>query len=184
VVGVAQDVRFASARDPFGAVIYVPLAHDPVPVTAVLVRPAGDPRAIAGSLRAAIARVDPNLRVGEIRPLEQILEAGLGTDRTLAMLSASFGALALGLTSIGVYGVIAYAVRRRTREIGVRIALGAARPEVTRLLLAGVLHLLAVGIATGAIGAWFAMRAMRSSLFGIALPMSRCRWPPPRYCPS
>jgi predicted permease len=168
VVGVAQDVPFASARDPFGAIIYIPLAQGPVPITAVLVRPAGDPRTIAGSLRSTIARIDQNLRVGEIRPLQQILESGLGTDRTLAILSASLGALALGLTSIGVYGVIAYAVRRRTREIGLRIALGAARPDVTRLLLAGVLRLLVAGLAVGAIGAWFTMRAMRSSLFGIA----------------
>ena len=168
VVGVAHDVRFASARDPFGAVLYVPLAQDPAPVTAILVRPDGDSRAAAGSLRAAIARVDPNLRVGAVRPLEQILDAGLGSERTLAILSTSFGLLALGLTSIGVYGVIAYAVRRRTHEIGVRIALGAARPDVTRLLLAGVLRLLAAGLAIGAVGAYFAIRALRGSLFGIA----------------
>ena len=112
--------------------------------------------------------MDPNLRVGEIRPLQQILEAGLGTERSLAIISASFAGLALGLTSIGVYGVIAYAVRRRTREIGVRIALGAARPEVTRLLLAGVLRLLAAGLVVGAVGAFFAIRALRGALFGIA----------------
>jgi len=168
VVGVAQDVRFASARDPFGALLYVPMTQEPAPVTALLVRPAGDGRAVADSLRAAISRVDPNLRVGEVRSLQQALEAGMGTEWSLAVLSGSFAALALVLTSIGVYGVIAYAVRRRTREIGVRIALGAARPEVTRLLLAGVLRLLAVGVAIGGVGAFFALRALRGTLFGIA----------------
>jgi predicted permease len=168
VIGVAKDVRFAGARDPFGAILYLPMTQDPAPVTAVLLRPSGDGAAAARSLRAAIARVDPNLRVGEIRPLQQTLETGLGTERSLAIISAAFAALALGLTSIGIYGVIAYAVRRRTREIGVRIALGSARPEVTRLLLAGVLRLLAAGLALGALGAFFAIRALRGALFAIA----------------
>jgi ABC-type antimicrobial peptide transport system permease subunit len=108
------------------------------------------------------------VRIGEIRPLLQRIDTGLATERALAILSAGFGLLALALTSVGVYGVIAYAVRRRTREIGVRMALGAARSEVTRLMLAGVFRLLAVGLALGAAGSYFAMRAMQGTLFGIA----------------
>ena len=168
MIGVAQDVRFASAREPFGAILYVPLAQEPAPVTAVLLRIAGDGAIDLRSLRAPIAQVDATLRVGDLRPLLDVVDAGLGTERALAILSASFGALALGLTSIGVYGVIAYSVRRRTREIGVRIALGAARREVTGLLLRGVLRLLVAGLALGAVGTYFAMRAMSGTLFGIA----------------
>jgi predicted permease len=168
VIGVAHDVRYAGARDPFGIVLYVPLTQSPAPVTAVLIRPEGDPRAAERSLRAAIARVDPTVRVGEIRPLQEALETGLATERTLAILSGAFAVLALGLTCVGVYGVIAYAVRRRTREIGVRIALGAGRGDVTAMLLGGVLRLLAAGFVPGAVGAYFAVRALRGSLFGIA----------------
>ncbi|MBS1855448.1 MAG: ABC transporter permease, partial [Acidobacteria bacterium] len=168
VIGVAHDVRYASARDPFGIVLYVPLEQNPAPVTAILIRPAGDPRAAERSLRAAIARVDPDLRVGQIRPLADTLESGLASERTLAVLSGGFGLLALTLTCVGVYGVIAYAVRRRTREIGVRIALGAGRGDVTAMLLAGVLRLLATGLVPGAVGAYFAVRALRGTLFGIA----------------
>jgi predicted permease len=163
VVGVAQDVRFGSAREPFGAVVYVPLSQEPAPVTAVLLRTSGPLR----GLRGPLAAVDPTVRVGEVKPLLERIDTGLATERTLAILSAGFGVLALGLTSVGVYGVIAYAVRRRTREIGVRIALGAARGQVTRLMLTGIARLLALGLAVGALGAYFAMRAMRGTLFGI-----------------
>jgi predicted permease len=164
VIGVAQDVRFGSAREPFGALLYVPLAQEPAPVTAVVLRTAGPLQ----GLRGPLAAIDPSVRVGDVRPLLERIDTGLATDRTLAILSACFGVLALALTSVGVYGVIAYAVRRRTREIGVRMALGAARGEVTRLMLAGVARLLAMGLALGAVGAYLAMRAMRGTLFGIA----------------
>jgi predicted permease len=167
VIGVAQDVRFAGPRDPFGAVEYVPLAQEPAPVTAILIRPAGEPRSMTGALRAAIRAVAGDLRIGEIRPLDEILDAGLGTERTLATLSASFGLLALILTCVGVHGVIAYSVRRRTREIGVRIALGADRASVTAMLLGGVGRLLGLGLLLGGCGTFAAVGVLRGTLFGI-----------------
>src|SRR5207244_8234809 len=111
VVAVAAGVRFSSPRDPFGFVIYVPLTQDPAPVTAVFARAASGRAHLAAAVRAAFHEVDPTLLVGAIHPLSESVEAQLGNEKLLALLSACFGLLALVLTAVGVYGVIAYAVQ-------------------------------------------------------------------------
>jgi predicted permease len=168
VVGVAGDVRFSNPRDPFGFVLYVPLTQDPAPVTAVLLRAASDPAHLAPTVRAAFHEVDPALFVGAIRPLADTVEAQLGSDKLLALLSTSFGLLALSLTAVGVYGVIAYAVQRRTQEIGIRLALGAERAAVSRMMMGEVARLAIAGTLLGAAGAMAATRALRSVLFAFA----------------
>ena len=165
VVGVAHDVRFANPRDPFGFVLYVPLAQDPAPVTAVLLRAASDPAHLAPAVRAAFHEVDPALFVGAIRPLAESVEVQLGSDKVLALLSICFGLLALSLTAVGVYGVIAYAVQRRTLEIGIRLALGAERAAVSRMMMRDVARLAFTGTLLGAVGATAATRALGSMLF-------------------
>jgi predicted permease len=159
VIGVAQDVRFFNPRDPYGFVLYVPLAQSPMPVTAVLVRAANDPARLASAVRAAFREVDPTVFVGTIHPLNERVEAQLGNEKLLALLSTCFGLLALSLTAVGVYGVIAYAVQRRTHEIGIRLALGAER-AVALLAFAGTL--------LGGAGAIAATRALRTMLFAFA----------------
>jgi predicted permease len=168
VVGVAHDVRFFNPRDPFGFVLYVPLTQDPAPVTAVMVRSASDPARLAPSVRAALHEVDPTLLVGAIRPLAESVEAQLSNEKLLALLSACFGVLALALTAVGVYGVIAYAVQGRTQEIGIRLALGAERGAVSRMMMRDVVLLALGGIVLGAVGAIAATRALRAVLFGFA----------------
>jgi predicted permease len=165
VVGVAHDVRFFNPRDPFGFVLYVPLTQDPAPVTAVLVRAASDPAHLSPTIRAALHEVDPTLLVGAIRPLAENVESQLSTERLLALLSTCFGLLALSLTAVGVYGVIAYAVQRRTQEIGIRLALGAERAAVSRMMMGDVALLSAAGVLLGAAGAIAATRALRTMLF-------------------
>jgi len=168
VVGVAHDVRFANPRDPFGFVLYVPLTQDPAPVTAVLIRGSSDPAHLAPTLRAAFHEVDPTLLVGAIHPLAESVEAQLSNEKLLALLSACFGLLALALTAVGVYGVIAYAVQRRTQEIGIRLALGAERAAVSRMMMRDVALLVLAGTLLGAAGAIAATRALRSLLFAFA----------------
>ncbi len=168
VVGVAADVRFSSPRDPFGFVIYVPLTQDPAPVTAVFVRAASGRAHLAPAVRAAFHEVDPTLLVGAIHPLAESVEAQLGNEKLLALLSACFGVLALALTAVGVYGVIAYAVQRRTQEIGIRLALGAERGAVSRMMMWDVAVLAAEGTLLGAAGAIAATRALRTMLFAPA----------------
>lgn len=163
VVGVARDVRFASPAERFAPLIFVPLAQSPAPITAALARGGS-----AAGVRAALQAVDPEIAVASVQPLTAILDAQLGSERVLAMLAACFGGLALVLTAVGVYGVISYAVERRGREIGIRIALGARRGQVSRMVLRDLIIVGAIGVAVGGAGAVAASRAMRGLLFGIA----------------
>jgi len=165
VVGVAQDVRFSNPRDPYGFVLYVPMTQDPAPVTTVLVRVGPGGPGLAGGIRAAFHEVDPTLLVGTIRPLGESVEAHLGNEKLLALLSMCFGVLALSLTAVGVYGVIAYAAQRRTQEIGIRLALGAGRQAVSSMMLRDAAALTVAGTALGVFGALAVMRGLRSMLF-------------------
>ena len=166
VVGVAHDVRFASPGDPFGFIIYVPMEQAPAPITSVILRTSGDPATAAGNLRAALHALDPDRLVGAIRPLADTIDDQLSQERLMASLASAFGALALALTCCGVYGVISYAVERRTREIGIRLALGARRAQVTGGLMKEAALLVAASAVLGGAGAVAATRALRAMLFG------------------
>lgn len=167
VVGVAHDIKLAP-RDPYGFLVYFPLAQLPAPITEAAVRTTGDPTAFAGAVRSAIRAVDPDLPIGAIRPLQDLIDDNLARERILAALSACFGMVALALTCIGVYGVISYAVKRRTQEIGIRLALGAGSREVAGMLLKDIAVPVATSLLIG-VGAALALApAIRSQLFGIA----------------
>jgi predicted lysophospholipase L1 biosynthesis ABC-type transport system permease subunit len=165
VVGVAHDVRFFNPRDPFGFVLYVPLAQAPAPITAALVRAASDAAHLAPTIRSVFHEVDPTLLVGAIRPLAESVEGQLSNEKLLALLATCFGLLALALTAVGVYGVIAYSVQRRTQEVGIRLALGAGRAAVSRMIMRDVALLALAGTLLGAAGAVAATRALRTVLF-------------------
>jgi predicted lysophospholipase L1 biosynthesis ABC-type transport system permease subunit len=164
VIGVARDVRFSNAREPFGFVLYVPLAQDPAPVTGIVVRS----QAAATDLRAAVKSVDPNLKIGPIHTFADAFDASLGDDKLLAIIAAAFALLALAISYVGVYGLLSYAVERRTREIGIRIALGAARADVYRMVLREAAALSAVSVLLGGVAAIATTRSLRSTLFGFA----------------
>ena len=164
VVGVARDVRFSGAREPYGFVLYVPIAQSPAPVTGIVVRAAG----MMPQLPAAIHSIAPDLKLGPIRTYGEAFDAGLGNDKLLATIAAAFGLLALGLSFAGVYGVLSYAVERRTHEIGIRIALGAGRSAVYRMILRQAMLLTAASVIIGGAGAIAATTALRSMLFGFA----------------
>jgi len=168
VVGVARDVRFASPSDAFSSIVFLPLTQAPAPITAAIVRVSGDTGAAAANLRAAFRAVDPDLAIASVQPLTAVIDASLEQEHALALLANGFAALALVLTAVGIYGVISYAVTRRAREIGIRIALGARRGQVSRMLLGEVGAIAAVGVAVGGAGAFVASRALHGMLFGIA----------------
>jgi predicted permease len=168
VVGVARDVRFAGPRDPYRFVVYLPLAQDPTPVTGAVVRAAGDPAVLANAVRTAVHEIDPTVRIGRTVTLATAMDGYLDNEKTLALVSACFGALALILTSVGVYGVISYAVERRTREIGIRVALGATRRLVEATVLREAAALVAASLVLGGAGALAMESAMHKLLFGIA----------------
>jgi predicted permease len=166
VVGVAHDVHF-TPRDPYGFIVYVPLAQTPAPMTDVELRAAGDPARLAAAVRSTIQSLDPHLRIGEIRLLRETIDAGLTQEEMMAWLSTAFGLLALLLTFIGVYGVVGYTVERRTQEIGIRLALGARRGQIARLVLKNVGFLLTVSLLIGGTASLVASRALHRLLFGI-----------------
>ncbi|HEY1494762.1 MAG TPA: ABC transporter permease [Candidatus Solibacter sp.] len=164
IVGVARDVRFGNPREPFGFILYVPLEQEPAPITTAVIRPA----ALAAAARAAVHEIDSNVMVGPIRPLDEIVDSKLGNDRMLSTLALCFALLSLALVAVGVYGVLSYAVERRTHEIGIRLALGAARASVVRLMLRDIARLLFAGVLSGAVCAFLATRALRTLIFAFA----------------
>jgi ABC-type antimicrobial peptide transport system permease subunit len=122
---------------------------------------------MTSSIAAAVHRVDPQIAVAVPRTMEQVRDMVLANDRFTAILFTGFAAVALLLCSLGVYGVMAFSVAQRSREIGLRMALGAGRNRIISLVLVEGMSLAGFGLAMGLIGAYFVGRAMRSMLFGL-----------------
>jgi len=167
IVGVARDIRFSNPRDPFGMVVYEPMAQQSGPLTSVMLRTSGDPALFVAPVRQALREVAPWFRIAEIQPLSAIIGASLDQERMMALLSGAFGLLALVLASVGLYGVIAYGVERRTQEIGIRLAMGASRGEVVGLLLREVAVVLAIGLALGGAATVALGQSVKALLFGV-----------------
>jgi predicted permease len=167
IVGVARDIRLSGPRDPFGAIVYQPLAQEPAPLTSVMLRTAGDPALFAEVARQAVREAVPRLKITAIRPLGDVVGSQLGQERMMALLSAAFGLLALVLAGVGLYGVMAYGVERRTQEMGIRLALGASRGQVSGLLLREAALVLAVGLAVGTAATVALGQAAKAMLFGL-----------------
>jgi predicted permease len=167
IVGVVADSR-DDVRDPGKETIYSPYPQWDKPTHMVFyVRAAGDPGRNIAALRQAVREADPNLPAVKIKTVEVRIRESLYTERLIAILSAAFGILATLLAAIGLYGVMAYSVARRTGEIGVRMALGAVPADVLRLVLFGAIRLAVIGIVIGLAGAVAAARLIESQLFGI-----------------
>jgi ABC-type antimicrobial peptide transport system permease subunit len=126
-----------------------------------------DPNQMVSSIRRAVQELDPNLPIFSVRTLELQLDESLATERLIAILAAIFGLLATLLATIGLYGVMAYNVGRRTREIGVRMALGALSRNVTWLVMREVLILVGTGVAIALPAAWGLTRLVQAQLYGI-----------------
>ncbi len=165
VIGVVGDVRQEGlGQTPF-ATMYVPMSIFPRGSLKFYLRAQGDPAALAASARAAIHRLDPNQAISGMQPLTEVVAETVAGPRFLTLLVGVFGAAALLLAAIGVYGVISFSVARRTREIGVRIALGADRAAVRRLVLREGMALAGAGLALGLVAALALSRVLSSVLF-------------------
>jgi putative ABC transport system permease protein len=119
------------------------------------------------TLAGVVSSMDPNLAMADIKTMDQIVNESLLSDRFVVLLFATFAVTALVLAAIGIYGVMAFAVAERTREIGLRVALGAGRSQVLNLILKEGVVLALIGLGVGLVGALFIGRAIRSTLYGI-----------------
>jgi ABC-type antimicrobial peptide transport system permease subunit len=171
IVGVLGDARFRNDLEDIKPAVFMPMLQrtDQFALDCELeIRTAGEASAAAGELRRAVADVDPNLSVNDPKTLGEQVAANFDSQRLAARLVGSFGALALVLACVGLYGVIAQGVVRRTNEIGVRMALGARQGEVVWMILRDTLVLLAVGVAVGIPAAFGAARLVASQLYGVS----------------
>jgi putative ABC transport system permease protein len=169
VVGVARDVKFGSLGAPATPLIYFPLKQHYSAGIVLYVRTKGDSNVALGSLRSAVQSMDPALQLRAIRTVKDFISQSLTAPRVGADLLGVFGALALVLASIGTYGVMSYSVSQRTQEIGIRMALGAHKRDVLRLIMFGGIAMVTVGIAVGLVLSTLLTRAMHSLLYGIGL---------------
>ncbi|MDE3151886.1 MAG: ABC transporter permease, partial [Gemmatimonadota bacterium] len=166
VVGVVPTGKYFSLGEPPTAYYYTPEAQDWSFGMSIAVRTRGDPQAIVPSLRSAVAALDPNMPLSDVRTMESHLGIALLPARVTGWALGVFGLLGLLLASVGIYGVMAYSVSQRTREIGIRMAIGAGGGAVIRLLMRQGLTLVLVGTGLGLAGAVGAARLIRGQLYG------------------
>src|SRR4051794_8868292 len=165
VIGVSADARYSSVRDPVPPTVYL-LHQREVPGEATLeVRTAGDPLMFAATARALVREIDPNLPVFSMHSQDEQVAASLDRERLFARLAALLGSITLALSAIGLYALLAYAVARRTPEIGIRMALGAGRSAVAWMILKQSLVLAAVGLLLGIAAAAAGTKAIESLLY-------------------
>ncbi|MGO8697062.1 MAG: ADOP family duplicated permease [Limisphaerales bacterium] len=167
IVGVARDVTSRRVQDAPRPMMFRPLAQWPAKALTLSVKTAVGPSAVIPMLRGLVKSLDANVPVFNVRTLEQQKDGTLALQRMAALLLSGFGALALLLAALGTYGVLAYSVSRRTREIGVRMALGATIADVLTLVMRQGLALVVVGMALGLVGALALTRLLRGFLYEI-----------------
>ncbi|MGP0073634.1 MAG: ADOP family duplicated permease [Bryobacteraceae bacterium] len=168
IVGVVRDAREGSVRGGPVATVYLPSKQGTTSGLTLLTRTADDSRRVVPALLGVVQRIDRRLPVYSVHTMDIDVQAGFSSERILGLLSTLFAALATLLASIGLYGVLAYAVLRRTREIGVRFAVGAQRRDVARLFARESVLLVLAGLAIGVPMALISARAFGSLLFGVA----------------
>lgn len=167
IIGIVSDIPHRGLDSTPKPDWYLPLSQSPARTMTLLVRTALDPASLTAAIRQEVRAIDAARPINKVSTMNEIIASSVAPRRFSAMLLAVFAAVALLLAATGVYGVMAYAVSQRTREVGVRMALGAQRSDVIRLILKQGLMLTLIGIAAGIIGAVAAARAMTNMLYGV-----------------
>jgi predicted permease len=168
IVGIAADVRQNLEGSAWPATVYVSFAQNPLPFAMLAVRTAGDPLRFTSVVREKVRELDKDQAVSAVHSMDDLVEEQVGQRRLLVVLLGSFAGVALLLAVIGIYGVIAYSVAQRTREMGIRRALGAQQGEILRLVMLEGFRLALAGVAVGIAGAYGLTRLMTAVLFRVS----------------
>ena len=165
IVGVVQDSRYNSLRDEPAPAVYEPFSPDPRGAIHFVIRASVDSQRLEEAVREVIASVDPAVPLTQFRTQNELIDRLLRTERLLAVMSGAFGLVALTLAAVGIGGVLAYVVARRTNEIGIRMALGAAAGDVIRMVLRDSVSMAVLGILAGLPGAYAIGKVLKATLF-------------------
>jgi predicted permease len=167
VIGVVKDMRTVSLQATTGPEFYLTATQEPQSTMTLLARASGSTDALVPVLRSAIWSVDAALPIASIRPMDDVMDTAFGQPRFMSVLLGSFAAMALALLTVGVYGLLAFTTAQRLPELGVRIALGATRRQIHRLILRDALLMTIAGIAAGVLAALALGRVIADQLFGV-----------------
>jgi putative ABC transport system permease protein len=168
VVGVVSDIRQRQLDAPPHPEAYVSYLQSPFGFMGVAVRAARDPETVLGAVRGAVAGVDPQVSSGNAHTMNELMSESLARQRSMSLLTGVFGLVALLLATVGIYGVISYMVTQRTREIGIRIALGAHRRDVLRMIVGYGMGLTLVGVVVGLLASFALTRTLSNLLYEVS----------------
>jgi predicted permease len=168
IIGVAQDGKYAGLNEDPKAFVYRPLWQAALNSSSLIVRAEMEPQQLIAAVRRELQELDPRLPIASTKTMTEHLSFALLPARVAASVFGSFGMLALALAAIGLYGVMAYSVARRTRELGIRLALGATTRDILRLVVGQGMRLVLLGVSIGLVAAFGLMRLLKSFLFGVS----------------
>jgi putative ABC transport system permease protein len=167
VVGIVGDVHQLGMTSGSTSEVYLPFSQVRAPIICFAIRTADDPGSLAKAAQREIWAVDKDQAIGYVRTMSELASESLAPQRVVMLLLCVFGGVALILAAIGIYGVIAYSASQRTHEIGIRMALGARKVDVLRLVVSQGLSLILAGVAIGLAGSFGLMRFVSSLLYGV-----------------
>ncbi|HEX4565588.1 MAG TPA: ABC transporter permease, partial [Vicinamibacterales bacterium] len=167
IIGIVGDVHQLTLEDEIRATTYWPPSRFAYPWNTVVIRTTGDPSGIVPQVRTLVRQYDSTIALADVRTMDDVMSISAAQRRLTMLMLTSFAGLALLLAAVGIYGVISYSIGERTHEIGIRMALGAARGTVMRMVLQQALTLVAIGVAAGAAGAFILTRLMKTLLFDV-----------------
>jgi putative ABC transport system permease protein len=168
IVGVVADIKYQGLDDSAQQEIYTPFSQTPFLWSYAMIRTSSEPSTLVGAVRSAVSSADPSIQAVNVQTMRQLISQSVASPRFNTILVSAFAVLALVLAAVGLYGVMSYTVTQQTREIGIRMALGARPGDVFKRVLGKALLLALIGVGAGLVGAFVVTRVMSSLLFGVS----------------